>query len=176
VYGPTSVDAGHVSAATFSPPRTGAANNRGYDWSKPFWFSFKTLKIGGTSADSTFRCIAGGVNDVFGNPTARSIGVRVNGTAAAELIVHDGTSLTAVTSSHTFTSNCDEVELYSDGTGNVTMYVNGSSVATTTAGPTAAELTTNARQVVMQVTNVVGFASGQQQFLVWMPITKTLDR
>ena len=54
-----------------------------------------------------------------------------------ELQVANGTTVTNVSSS--FTPTVQQVfdwEIYSDGAGNVTLYVNDSQVATTTAGPT----------------------------------------
>ena len=52
------------------------------------------------------------------------------------LQVSDGTTVTSVTSSFTPTlRQMFDWKIYSDGTGNVTLYVNGSSVATTSAGP-----------------------------------------
>ena len=84
---------------------------------------------------------------ISGNPTApgdlstKGVGIRIVGTGAVELQVHNGTTLTNVTSSFTPTSSTAfRFLIDSDGSSNVTLYVDSgsgwSSVATSTAGPT----------------------------------------
>jgi hypothetical protein len=74
-----------------------------------------------------------------GDMTQKGIGIkRVGGTGSAiELIVHNGTSQTSVSTSIT-PALAESVNwtIYSDGTGNVSLYINGSQAATTSAGPT----------------------------------------
>jgi len=54
-----------------------------------------------------------------------------------ELIVHNGTTLTAVSTSRTVTSTFSaEYKIVSDGAGNVTLFENDTQLATTSAGPT----------------------------------------
>lgn len=82
------------------------------------------------------RTIFGNGGTSVGDPTVRSLGWRRTGTGALELIVHNGTTLTAVTSS--FTPVTDEAfswQVTNDGSGNCALYVNGASVATSSAGP-----------------------------------------
>jgi hypothetical protein len=56
------------------------------------------------------------------------------------LQVSNGSTTTSVTSSFTPTlRQAFDWTLYSDGSGNVTLYVNDSQVATTTAGPTGTQ-------------------------------------
>jgi len=74
-----------------------------------------------------------------GAMTQKGFGIKkVGGTSnVIELIVHNGTSQTAVSSS-TAPALAEAVNwtIYSDGTGNVTLYINGTQAATTSAGPT----------------------------------------
>jgi hypothetical protein len=68
----------------------------------------------------------------------RGVGFKVagGGAAALQLVVTNGTTVTTVASS--FTPTLRQVfdwKIYSDGAGNVTLFVNDSQVATTTAGP-----------------------------------------
>ena len=57
--------------------------------------------------------------------------------------VHDGTNLYNVTSSFTPTSNkAFDVLITNNGSGGVTLFVNGSSVATSSKGPTGTSATT----------------------------------
>jgi hypothetical protein len=84
---------------------------------------------------------------ISGNPAGpgdlavKGIGWRRVGTGAIELLAHDGTTLTATTSSFTPTNLISYRYLVeSDGSGNVTLYIDSgsgySSVATSTGGPT----------------------------------------
>jgi hypothetical protein len=104
---------GHFSLTTYN----GSAN------------SFARISLGGYTAIG-----AGDMSS--GN---RGIGWKLQGggSSALELQVSNGTTVTTVTSS--FTPTLKQVfdwEIYSDGAGNVTLFVNDSQVATTTAGPT----------------------------------------
>jgi hypothetical protein len=95
-------------------------------------------------SDSNIRCLLGkSLTDNNGNLAGKGIGVRVTGTGVLELQVHDGTTLTNVSSSFTPVANqAFDVLVDSDGSGNVTLYVNGSSVATSSAGPTGNSVNT----------------------------------
>jgi hypothetical protein len=125
------------------------SQNLGYhDWSKKIWIAGRTM-IGHPTIATTYdgdantfaRISLGGYNAVgAGDMTAslRGFGWKVagGGTAALQLVVVNGGTLTTVTSS--FTPTLRQVfdwKIYSDGSGNVTLYVNDSQVATTTAGP-----------------------------------------
>jgi hypothetical protein len=66
-----------------------------------------------------------------------------SGSRYVMLQVHDGTTLTDVTSTHEVTaSTVFDWQIESDGTGNVTLYVNGASVATSSGGPTGTSAST----------------------------------
>ena len=70
---------------------------------------------------------------------SKGIGWRLQGggSSVLELQVSNGTTVTTVSSSFTPTlKQCFDWEIYSDGAGNVSLSVNDSQVATTTAGPT----------------------------------------
>jgi Cu2+-containing amine oxidase len=71
--------------------------------------------------------------------TVMGIGWKKQGGSAPffTLTVHNGTSVTDVASTIAPTDNQSiDWVVYSDGTGNVTLYINGAQAATTTAGPT----------------------------------------
>jgi hypothetical protein len=78
--------------------------------------------------------------DAIGNLTRRGYGWKVVGGSGSRFIsleMHNGTTLTSVASSFAVTDQvCFDWDIYADGTGNVTLYINGSQVATTTGGPT----------------------------------------
>ena len=92
-------------------------------------------------ANTLCRILLGGRSATFttGNLTVRGISLyKVGGNSTyVQLQVHNGTTLTTVASSFQPASGeAFSWTIYSDGAGNVTLYINGSSVATTSAGPT----------------------------------------
>ena len=87
------------------------------------------ITIGGYSSNTT------------GEMTLKGIGLKKIGGVASfvTLTVHNGTTRTDVASSVTVADGAGiNWQIYSDGTGNVTLYINGTQAATTTAGPTTA--------------------------------------
>jgi len=113
-------------------------------FSKPIWLSGKCA-VASSSETSAYQQRftygkrgSGPSGTDIGDLAVRGFGIRCNGAGNAIVLqVHNGTTLTNVTSTFTPTAAIPfDVEIYSDGAGNVTLYVNGSSVATTTAGPT----------------------------------------
>jgi hypothetical protein len=79
--------------------------------------------------------------DALGALTRRGFGWAWSGGTGSRfvnLVVHNGTTLTTVASSFAVTQEIAfDWDLYSDGAGNVTLYINGSQVATSSAGPTS---------------------------------------
>jgi hypothetical protein len=118
-----------------------------HDWTKKIWISGRCMlgyaAAGGFDGDAnTFARISLGGYTAFGagdmSSAQRGVGFKVagGGAAALQLVVTNGTTVTTVTSS--FTPTLRQVfdwKIYSDGAGNVTLFVNDSQVATTTAGP-----------------------------------------
>jgi hypothetical protein len=119
-------------------------------WNSKIWASGRTIlgqyaeTTSGVNGDAntTARVMVGGrLNLAAGGmlSTENGIGWKVAGGGSAALIltVSNATTLTEVTSS--FTPTLQQVfdwKIYSDGTGNVTLWVNDSQVATSTGGPT----------------------------------------
>ena len=110
-------------------------------------FSLRSIHSGRSTtsgvADANYTCAvyygkaeADGVGDL----TRRGYGWKMVGGAGSrflQLQAHNGTTLSSVTSSFAVTSGVAfDWDIESDGAGNVTLYVNGSSVATSTGGPT----------------------------------------
>jgi hypothetical protein len=118
------------------------------DFSKKVWISGYACMgyTGGTSyigdANTMCRISLGGYStNTTGDMTLKGIGLKkVGGTSSfVTLTVHNGTTLTDVASSVTIADNAGiHWQIYSDGTGNVTLYINGTQAATSTAGPTTA--------------------------------------
>jgi hypothetical protein len=149
---PTSGASGHSYARTYGLSQVDQITNLwGHDnailvnFAKRVWISGRSLITFSTTAYGVHRVSFGkqessGVGDL----ALRGIGWKYTTGASqfVQLMVHNGTTLTTVNSSFTPTDVAFDWDVVSDGAGNVTLYINGSSVATTTAGPSAAATTT----------------------------------
>jgi hypothetical protein len=123
------------------------------DFSKKVWISGYACMgwTGGTSyigdANTMCRISLGGYStNTTGDMTLKGIGLKKVGgvSSTVSLTVHNGTTLTDVASSVTVPDGGGiQWQIYSDGTGNVTLYINGTQAATTTAGPTTATASGN---------------------------------
>jgi hypothetical protein len=91
-------------------------------------------------ANTMSRITLGGYStDTTGDMTQKGIGLKKVGGVGSfvTLTVHNGTTLTDVATTVTVPDNGGiNWVIYSDGTGNVTLYINGTQAATTNAGPT----------------------------------------
>lgn len=121
--------------------RRGAAPTAGIDWSKKVEFSCRVSVNPLPSSSNTILRIMLGKNTtsgVAGDLAVRGIGVRLSN-GALTAMAHNGTTLSTNATSYTPTaSSVFDLKVSSDGSGTVTVYVNGSSVGTVTGGPTNA--------------------------------------
>ena len=143
----TAVGYGIISLLLAYHSRGSGSNiNTPLNWNKSFFTTFRwhprTL---GTDANTINRVLFGKISgSTTGELTLRGVGVRQIANGPLELVVHDGTTFTAVTSSYTPTSlSSTDIRIVSDGAGNVTLFNNDTQIATTSAGPTTAGPTTN---------------------------------
>jgi hypothetical protein len=129
-------------AATFMG-LSSKSNSNVIDWSKKIWV-FGTAILGRSTyvgnANTVTRVNLGGRSaNATGNLTQKGIGFfKVGGTGTfINLTVHNGTTLTNVASSVTLASDATvHYVIYSDGAGNVQLYLEGTLAASTTDGPT----------------------------------------
>jgi hypothetical protein len=122
------------------------ANNQLIDFSKKIWVSGKSCAgfniATNYMGDSNTMCrvTLGGYNaNGTGDMVQKGIGwKKVGGTSPFfTLTVHNGTTLTDVaTTVQQSDKKVIDWVIYSDGTGNVTFYIDGAQAATTSAGPT----------------------------------------
>jgi hypothetical protein len=122
------------------------ANNQLIDFSKKIWvsgkacagFNIATNYMG--DSNTMCRVTLGGYNaNGTGDMAAKGIGwKKVGGTSPYfTLTVHNGTTLTDVaTTVQQSDKKVIDWVIYSDGTGNVTLYIDGAQSATTSDGPT----------------------------------------
>jgi len=139
--------AGYAKAVTniygaFSTPSTAVT----LKFNKPIWISgsYDTFSSSWQGDTNTENKAYLGVQMTNGDdPTGAAIGWFKLGGASTpfQLMVHNGTTLTKVASA-TSTANSDATfrwMVHSDGAGNVTLYIDGVSVATSALGPTSAQ-------------------------------------
>jgi hypothetical protein len=136
---------GHSYARTFGLTQVDQLTNLWGDdaniyvnFAKRIWISGRSLVNFPNEAVYVARVSFGKAEATgVGNLAARGIGWRYSGGASnfVELMVHNGTTLTTVNSSFHPTTSAFSWDIVSEGNGNVTLYINGSSVATTSAGP-----------------------------------------
>jgi hypothetical protein len=120
--------------------RLGQPASAAIDWSKPFAIAFPATWAGALDdVNAVSRVRVGESTATATVPTQRCIGLEKRGSSAVDLVVHDGTNSTYVTSSSNPAVNVTVFyEIVSDGSGNVTLFANGTSVATTANGPKTA--------------------------------------
>jgi hypothetical protein len=144
-YGQFTFDTNNASIGYAGFTRGQATNF--HNWSKEIWLSGRaqigTYSTGGNGdANSIARITLGGKNTFGGgdiSSTLKGIGWNVagGGSAVMNLQVSNASTVTTVATSFTPTlRQAFDWTLYSNGSGNVTLYINDSQVATTSAGPT----------------------------------------
>lgn len=171
VQAPTSAAGSAYAAAGYRNARLGALATSRFDFSEPLAFGARLSQnsTGTIDTNSVFRIAIGkSATFVVGNPTSAQyvIMVRIAGGSALELVVANGTTLTTVTSSYT-PSNESAFDLLvtSDGAGNVTAYVNGSSVATTNAGPIIDSTITSPITMSVEVENTTTLTNTRSSYM-----------
>jgi hypothetical protein len=117
----------------------GGTNSDIINFSRRVSMAFRFAQFPSSTASVT-RVLLGKIHGTaVGDLTSRGIGVKYVPNGANfdfQLQVHDGTTLTSVTSSTQYAGGVADLEVVSDGAGNATLYLNGASVATTTGAPT----------------------------------------
>ena len=121
-------------------------------FSKPVWLSFRMCNFSATydgDAQTEIKAFIG--NEVSGgvDPTGPAVGIYKAGGSGSfiNLMVHNGTTLTKVATTTTFSTTVVDVAIYSNN-GTVNLYLNGVLAATTTAGPTGTSNTTRVTAAV----------------------------
>ena len=123
---------------TFHSRGSGASALTPLPWNKRFFaqFRYNPRQLGTDSNTVNRVCFGKTSGTTTGDLANRGIAIKQVANGALILQVHNGTTLTSVTSSLTpVTTSSYDILITSDGAGNVTMYSNDSQIATTSAGP-----------------------------------------
>jgi len=143
---PTTATGYAIASAIIANNSRGVVYNSGFDFSKRVSFGVRVARnVASPDSASVFRFSIGkGSATDASDLSMRGLMIKVSGSGALQLLVHNGTTLTTTTSSFTpVDGQVYDVRVISDGAGNATLLVNGSSVATSTGAPTTAGATNN---------------------------------
>ena len=161
VNAPTSATGYGIASAILANISRGSIFNSGFDFSKRIIFGGRFARnVVTPDTNSVFRYSIGKSSSTDASDlSSRGLMVKVAGSGAMQLLVHNGTTLTTTTSSFTPSNGqAYDVVVVSDGSGNATLYVNGSSVATSTGAATSAGAT-NAGQLTFETQNTSTLAN-----------------
>ena len=138
----TGTTSGSYGIRKFSPStQVGVARGRDtgiWDYSKQIVLTGTSLYSNAQTNTNSRISLGKVTGDNNGDLARAGIGWKRVGTGALQLMVHNGTSLT-VSTNGTFTPTASQGfdwKIIADGAGNATLYVNETSVATTTGCPT----------------------------------------
>jgi hypothetical protein len=169
VTAPTSAVGHAVLFYSFVVRNRGGFYNGRIDWSKRNEFAWLISKgVSSVSSSNTIgRVVIGkpSFSSTPGDPSGNAVGIRMTGGGNLELIVHDGTTLTAVSTSRTVSSTfAAEYKIVSDGAGNVTLFENDTQLATTSAGPTGSA--TGGNSLTVEAQNIDTITGTGMQFVL----------
>jgi hypothetical protein len=139
---PTSATGYGINSASISNAVRGGAYTAGIDFSKRVTFGGRfSRNVTTPDANSVFRYSLGKTSSTDASDLSiKGLMIKVAGTSAMQFLCHNGTGLDTKTSTFTpVNSQAYDVVVTSDGSGNATLYVNGSSVATSSSAPISAQ-------------------------------------
>ena len=165
---PTTATGYAISSAVIANNSRGTIYNSGFDFSKRVAFGLRVARnVASPDTASVWRFSIGKSSGTDASDiSAKGLQVKVAGSGALQLLVHNGTTLTTTTSSYTPANGVSyDIVVTSDGAGNCVLYVNGTSVATSTGGPTTAGLA-NAGFMMFEVQNTSVITGSPQNICI----------
>jgi hypothetical protein len=127
------------SSADLSAAMWGGTGNNTINFGRRVSMAFRFSQFPSSTASVT-RIVLGKIHGAaVGDLASAGIGVKYVPNGANfdfQLQVHNGTTLTNVTSSTQYAGGVADLEVVSDGAGNAVLYLNGNQVASTTGAPT----------------------------------------
>lgn len=129
---------------------SGGANRMSWDRPMGFWSQIQSANV---TTNGVLRMFIGGVGSVsttYADPGRRSFGFDIRN-LRLWVLAHNGTTLTQTDSGFTLTAGVTyHVYCYSDGAGNISVYLNGTLRGSATGGPTSAATSTDACMSLLQ--------------------------
>ena len=158
VVAPTTAVGFGVGSFAFPAAQRGINRGNGsWNWAKPFTATFRYSRNSIASDANSISRVTFGKNNAVGDPVINCVGIRMTASNAMQLIVHNGTTLTAVTTTSSFVPGvpitCD-IRIVSNGAGTVQLYINDTLEATTNLGPTGISGTSGASGFMTEAQNV----------------------
>jgi hypothetical protein len=165
---PTTATGYAIASTVIANNSRGSIYNSGFDFSKRIVMGLRVARnVASPDTNSVFRFSIGKISGTDASDlSARGLMIKVSGSGALQLLVHNGSGLTSTTSSFTpVNGQAYDVIVTSDGAGNCALFVNGSSVATSTGGPTTSG-TANAGYLMFEVQNTATISGSPQNICV----------
>jgi hypothetical protein len=165
---PTTATGHAIASAIIANNSVGRIFNTGFDFSKRVAFGLRVARnVASPDAASVWRFSIGKVSATDASDiSARGLQVKVAGSGALQLLVHNGTTLTTTASSFTPANGVSyDIVVTSDGAGACVLFVNGTSVATSSGGPTTAGVT-NAGFMMFEVQNTSVITGSPQNICI----------
>jgi hypothetical protein len=165
---PTTATGYAIASAVIANNSRGQIFNNGFDFSKRVQFGVRVARnVASPDSASVFRFSIGKASGTDASDlSARGLMIKVAGSGVLQLLVHNGTTLTSTNSSFTpANGQAYDVIVTSDGAGNCALFVNGSSVATSTGGPTTSG-SANTNYLMFEVQNTSTITGSPQNICV----------
>lgn len=149
---------GAINNTAFSWHNSTTVDPRIVDWSRPVWLTVQVQPNTFNATTNGFIRCSLGSNSAAANYTldVSGIGWTINNSKQIRILAHNGTTLTTSASLATLSwtsAIMEELTIYSDGAGNVSLFRSGGLLGTTTGGPTTAGVTVNRCGFLLEVGN-----------------------
>lgn len=160
--GPTTAIGYAISSFAFPASSRGSSGiSTPLAWNKPFRSSIRLYKtLASSDTNNVVRvCFGKQASGLSGDIAGRGCAIKFAGNGFVQLQVHDGTTLTTVSTTTVLAvSTWTDLRINSDGLGNFTLLINDVVSATTSGGPTTAS-GINANYISLESENLAVVAS-----------------
>ena len=157
VAAPTTASGNGIGSFNFPAAQRGINRVTGsWNWAKRFTATFRYSRNNAATDANSISRVSFGKTNAVGDPTVNCVGIRMSGANALQLLVHNGTTLTPVTTTSSIVPTVAityDMRIVSDGAGNVSLYVNDTLEATTAAGPTGVSGTGSSFTIMTEAQN-----------------------
>jgi hypothetical protein len=150
----------------------GSSQNSPAVWGKRYELSFRLINSGTSpfDANSVGRVLFGKTNSSTTPGLAvRGFGIQLTIGGTLQVLAHDGTTLTTYNTSHTVVhAQAIDINLVLSAAGNVECFVNGSSVGSTSGGPTSGTNSTG-NAIYLEAENLTSLTDARIAIIITNP-------